>query len=148
MKRVAEHEVMGCLAGYTLLHDVSARDVQFKDNQITLGKGFDSFSPIGPWIVTRDEIPDPQNVALACYVNGEPRQVGNTSDQLFPIVTLIEFLTRTITLHPGDVVSTGTPAGVGAFRDPKLWLNPGDVCEIEAEGIGRLRNPVIAGWTT
>jgi 2-keto-4-pentenoate hydratase/2-oxohepta-3-ene-1,7-dioic acid hydratase in catechol pathway len=127
---------------------VSARDVQFKDNQITLGKGFDSFSPIGPCIVTRDEIPDSQNVALACYVNGEQRQAGNTSDQLFPVAVLIESLTRNITLDPGDVVSTGTPAGVGAFRNPQLWLQPGDVCEIEAAGIGRLRNPVVAGWKT
>jgi 2-keto-4-pentenoate hydratase/2-oxohepta-3-ene-1,7-dioic acid hydratase in catechol pathway len=147
-KRVARDSALDHVFGYTLLHDVSARDVQFKDSQITLGKGFDSFSPIGPCIVTKDEIPDPQNVALACYVNGEQRQAGNTSDQLFPVAVLIETLSRNITLNPGDVVSTGTPAGVGAFRNPKLWLQPGDVCEIEAARIGRLRNPVVAGWTT
>jgi 2,4-didehydro-3-deoxy-L-rhamnonate hydrolase len=145
-KRVARDRALDHVYGYTLLHDVSARDVQFKDSQITLGKGFDTFSPIGPCLVTKDELPDPQDVALACHVNGEQRQAGNTSDQIFPVATLVEALTRHITLFPGDVVSTGTPAGVGAFRNPKLWLKPGDVCEIEAAGIGRLRNPVVAGW--
>ena len=145
-KHVAREEALDCVFGYTLLHDVSARDVQFKDNQITLGKGFDTFCPIGPCIVTRDEIPDPQRVNLATYVNGEQRQQGNTADQLFPLATLIEFLTRIITLNPGDVVSTGTPAGVGAFRTPQVWLQPNEVCEIEGDVIGRLRNPVTAGW--
>lgn len=132
--------------GYTLLHDVSARDVQFKDAQITLGKGFDTFSPLGPWIVPKDDLPDPQQVALATYVSGEQRQRGNTSDQIFPLPDLLTFLTRYITLLPGDIVSTGTPAGVGAFRTPQVWLQPGDECVIEAAGIGRLRNPVVAGW--
>jgi 2-keto-4-pentenoate hydratase/2-oxohepta-3-ene-1,7-dioic acid hydratase in catechol pathway len=145
-RRLSPANALDHVLGYTLLHDVSARDVQFKDAQITLGKGFDSFSPLGPWIVTKDELPDPQNVALAAYVNGEQRQAGHTSDQLFPLADLLSFLTRFVTLLPGDVVSTGTPAGVGAFRKPPLWLQPGDDCVIEAEGIGRLHNPVVAGW--
>lgn len=145
-KHVARERALDCVFGYTLLHDVSARDIQFKDNQITLGKGVDTFCPIGPCIVTKEDIPDPQCVNLATYVNGEQRQRANTAEQLFPLATLIEFLTRIITLNPGDIVSTGTPAGVGAFRTPQVWLRPNDVCEIEADVIGRLRNPVVADW--
>lgn len=145
-KKVAAAGAMAHVFGYTLLHDVSARDIQFKDAQITLGKNPDGFAPLGPEIVTKDELPDPGNVRLATYVNGEQRQAGSTSEWLFPIPVLIEFLTRIITLEPGDVVSTGTPAGVGCFRRPELYLQPGDEVTIEAEGIGRLTNPVVAGW--
>ena len=142
MKQIAEHEVMGCLAGYTILHDVSARDVQFKDNQITLGKNFDTFCPLGPCIVTRDELPDPPHVKLRSYVNGTPMQDGSTADWVFPLPRLLSFLSHVMTLEPGDVVSTGTPAGVGVFRKPQIFLKAGDVVRLEIEGIGTLENPV------
>jgi 2-keto-4-pentenoate hydratase/2-oxohepta-3-ene-1,7-dioic acid hydratase in catechol pathway len=130
--------------GYTLLHDISARDVQFKDSQITLGKNFDTFAPMGPYIVTHEELPDPSNVALRSYVNGELRQNGSTRDWLFPLPRLLSFLSHRMTLEPGDVVSTGTPAGVGAFRKPPAYLQPGDVVAIEGDRLGRLENPIVA----
>jgi 2-keto-4-pentenoate hydratase/2-oxohepta-3-ene-1,7-dioic acid hydratase in catechol pathway len=136
----------GSVFGYTLLNDVSARDVQFRDNQITLGKGFDTFAPLGPCVVTADEIGDPQDIRLWCTVNGELRQSASTSQMLFPVRALLEYLSRHITLEPGDVVTTGTPAGVGTFRRPPLYLQPGDVTEIGADRIGVLRNPVEAKW--
>jgi 2,4-didehydro-3-deoxy-L-rhamnonate hydrolase len=142
MKQVPENEVMDCVAGYTILHDVSARDVQFKDNQITLGKNFDTFCPMGPCIVTRDELPDPPHVKLRSYLNGTLMQDGSTADWVFPLPRLLSFLSRGMTLEPGDVVSTGTPAGVGVFRKPQIFLEPGDVVRLEIEGIGVLENPV------
>lgn len=151
-KRVSAAEAMDYVFGYTLLHDVSARDIQFdwskrtQDTQIILGKNPDTFSPIGPEIVTKDELTDPDNVRLATYVNGEQKQDGSTANWLFPIPVLIEFLTQVVTLEPGDVVSTGTPAGIGFFKDPPEYLQPGDEVTIEGEGIGRLTNPVVAGW--
>lgn len=142
MKRTAESDVMDCIAGYTILHDVSARDVQFKDNQITLGKNFDTFCPLGPCIVTRDELPNPGNVKLRSFVNGKLMQDGSTVEWVFPLPKLLSFLSSIMTLEPGDVVSTGTPAGVGVFRKPQVFLKPGDVVRLEAEGIGVLENPV------
>jgi 2-keto-4-pentenoate hydratase/2-oxohepta-3-ene-1,7-dioic acid hydratase in catechol pathway len=142
MKRTRENEVVDCIAGYTILHDVSARDVQFKDNQITLGKNFDTFCPLGPCIVTRDELPDPPHVKLRSYVNNKLMQDGSTADWVFPLPRLLSFLSSVMTLEPGDVVSTGTPAGVGVFRKPQVFLNPGDVVRLEIEGIGTLENPV------
>lgn len=130
--------------GYTVVNDVSARDVQFRDNQITTGKGFDTFCPMGPAVARRDEIPDPGALRLANYVNGERRQDGTTADMLVDVPTLLQFISARITLHPGDVVSTGTPAGVGAFRRPPAYLRPGDEVAVEVEGIGRLVNPVVA----
>jgi 2-keto-4-pentenoate hydratase/2-oxohepta-3-ene-1,7-dioic acid hydratase in catechol pathway len=132
--------------GYTVLNDISARDVQFKDNQVTLGKGFDTFSPIGPCVVTADEIPDPQQLRVSTYVNGEVRQDEPTANMLFSAARLLEFVSRYITLEPGDIVTTGTPAGVGTFRTPPAFLAPGDVVEVRVDAIGRLRNPVQAGW--
>ena len=143
---VSAGNAMEHVFGYTLLNDVSARDVQFKDAQITLGKNPDGFCPLGPELVTADEIADPGNLRVASYVNGEQMQSASTSEWLFPIPILIEAITRLITLEPGDVVSTGTPAGVGCFRNPPVYLQPGDEVTIEAEGIGRLTNPVVAGW--
>jgi 2,4-diketo-3-deoxy-L-fuconate hydrolase len=151
-KNVAAADALDVVYGYTLLHDVSARAIQLdwtsrtQDSQITLGKNPDGFSPIGPAIVTKDEIPDPGNVRIATYVNGVQKQAGSTSDWIFSIPVLIEFLTRVVTLEPGDVVSTGTPSGIGYFRDPPEFLQPGDEVTIEADGIGRLTNPVVAGW--
>jgi 2-keto-4-pentenoate hydratase/2-oxohepta-3-ene-1,7-dioic acid hydratase in catechol pathway len=144
MKDTPEGEVMRCIAGYTILHDVSARDVQFKDNQITLGKNFDTFCPLGPCLVTRDEIPDPADLGLRSFVNGEIRQNGSNADWVFPLAKLLGFLSHVMTLEPGDVVSTGTPAGVGLFREPPAYLAPGDVVRLEIDGIGALENPVVA----
>ncbi len=144
MRRTQECDVMGCVAGYTILHDVSARDVQFKDNQITLGKNFDTFCPLGPCIVTTDELIDPANVKLRSLVNGRLMQDGSTSDWVFPLPVLLNRLSQVMTLEPGDVVSTGTPAGVGVFRQPPVFLKPGDAVRLEVEGIGVLENPVVA----
>lgn len=145
-RRVAAADALDHVFGYTILHDVSGRDVQFKDNQITLGKGFDSFCPLGPCVTLKDEIPDPQALILSTYLNGERVQHDSTSGQLFPVATLIEFLSRHITLEPGDVVSTGTPGGVGFFFKPQRFLRPGDTVTLEVDKIGRLSNPVVAGW--
>jgi 2-keto-4-pentenoate hydratase/2-oxohepta-3-ene-1,7-dioic acid hydratase in catechol pathway len=142
MKRTPENEVMDCIAGYTILHDVSARDVQFKDNQITLGKNFDTFCPLGPCLVTRDELPDPPHVRLRSFLNGKIMQDGSTADWVFSLPKLLSFLSHVMTLEPGDVVSTGTPAGVGVFRKPQIFLKPGDVVRVEIEGIGVIENPV------
>jgi 2-keto-4-pentenoate hydratase/2-oxohepta-3-ene-1,7-dioic acid hydratase in catechol pathway len=144
LRRAEEGEAMDAVAGYTILHDVSARDVQFKDNQITLGKNFDTFAPMGPCLVTVDEVPDPGNLRLRSSVNGKVLQDGSTRDWVFPLPRLLASLSAVMTLEPGDVVSTGTPAGVGVFRKPQVFLRPGDVVVLEIEGIGRLENPVVA----
>jgi 2-keto-4-pentenoate hydratase/2-oxohepta-3-ene-1,7-dioic acid hydratase in catechol pathway len=132
------------VAAYTILHDVSARDVQFKDSQITLGKNFDTFAPLGPCLVTPDEIPEPGNLRLRTLVNGRVLQESSTREWVFPLPILLATLSCHLTLEPGDVVSTGTPAGVGYFRKPQVFLQAGDVVALEVEGIGRLENPVIA----
>jgi 2,4-diketo-3-deoxy-L-fuconate hydrolase len=139
-------EALTAVFGYTLCNDVSARDVQFRDNQLTLGKGFDTFAPLGPCVVTVDEIDDPQDLRLWCTVNGDLRQDTSTSQMLFPVDELLAYVSRHVTLEPGDVITTGTPAGVAAFRQPPCYLQPGDVTEIGADRIGVLHNPVEAGW--
>ena len=144
MKHTPPKHVMEHVAGYTILHDVSARDVQFKDNQITLGKNFDTFCPLGPCIVTKDELPDPGKVRLRSLVNGQVMQDGTTADWVFPLPELLARLSDVMTLEPGDVVSTGTPAGVGVFKKPQVFLKPRDVVRLEIEGIGVLENPVVA----
>jgi 2,4-diketo-3-deoxy-L-fuconate hydrolase len=142
MTFVAEPEVMSHLFGYTILNDVSCREVQFKAQQITLGKNFDTFCPIGPCVVTADELTDPGRVRLRTYLNGELMQDGSTADWIFNLPKLLSFLSRVMTLEPGDVVSTGTPAGVGLFQHPPRFLQPGDRVRLEADGIGILENPV------
>jgi 2-keto-4-pentenoate hydratase/2-oxohepta-3-ene-1,7-dioic acid hydratase in catechol pathway len=141
--KAAEAEVMPAIFGYTLLNDISARDVQFKDNQITLGKNFAGFAPIGPCIVTADAVPRPDMVGLKTRLNGRTLQDGSTSDWLFPLPRLIAFLSHVMPLSPGDIVTTGTPAGVGVFRNPQVFMRAGDVVEIEAEGVGILRTPIV-----
>lgn len=137
-------EVMPAIFGYTLLNDISARDVQFKDNQITLGKNFAGFAPIGPCIVTSDEMTNPDSVRLLARLNGKVLQDGTTGDWLFSLPNLLSFLSQIMPLEPGDIVTTGTPAGVGVFQNPPVFMNAGDVIEIEAEGIGILRNTIVA----
>jgi len=143
--KAAEAEVMPAIFGYTLLNDISARDVQFKDSQITIGKNLAGYAPIGPCIVTADEMTRPDDVALRTRLNGRTLQDGSTSDWLFPLPRLLSFLSGFMPLEPGDIVTTGTPAGVGVFRNPQVFMQAGDVVEIEAEGIGVLRTPIVAG---
>ncbi len=144
LHRAREQDVMGAIFGYTLLNDVSARDVQFKDAQITLGKNFNGFAPIGPCITTADEMAEPGNVRVRSILNGKVMQDASTSEWLFPLPRLLSFLSNIMALEPGDIVTTGTPAGVGLFRDPQVFMKPGDVIAIEADGIGRLENRIVA----
>ena len=123
----AEDAVMDSIFGYSILHDVSARWMQFKEANEMLGKNFDTFAPLGPCIVTKDEIPDPSKLRLTLKLNGQTMQDGTNEDWCFPLPRLIAWLTQAITLNPGDVISTGTPAGVGLFRKPQVWLKPGDL---------------------
>lgn len=136
-------QVMEHVFGYTILNDVSARDVQFKPNGRMRGKNFDTFAPLGPCIVTRDEIPEPNALRLQTKVNDTVLQDGSTRDWVFPPEELLSYLSSIMTLEPGDVVSTGTPAGVGYFRQPQVFLRAGDVCVLEIEKIGTLSNPVV-----
>ena len=142
-RNVSEDKALDYVAGYTIANDVSARDVQFADEQWVRGKSFDTFCPIGPYLVTRDEIPDPHKLNIRCWVNGELRQDSNTDQMIFKVPEAIAFISKTCTLLPGDVICTGTPDGVGNFRKPPVFLKAGDLVEIEIEGLGRLSNPVV-----
>lgn len=144
--RIPEEGALDHVFGWTILHDVSARDVQFKDAQITLGKNPDTFSPLGPEIVTSDELGDWSTLQLSTTLNGRKLQDSATSEMLFTPARLLAFLTDLITLEPGDVVTTGSPAGVGFFRDPPVYLRPGDTVTVSVDRIGDLTNPVEAGW--
>jgi 2-keto-4-pentenoate hydratase/2-oxohepta-3-ene-1,7-dioic acid hydratase in catechol pathway len=130
--------------GYTILNDVSARDFQMATSQWMMGKTFDTFAPFGPAIVTADEIPDPHALDISLCINGEQLQHSNTSNLIFNVPTLIEYLSSVFTLEPGDIVSTGTPAGVGFSHKPPRWLRPGDHVIVKVEGLGELRNKVVA----
>ena len=130
--------------GYTMLNDVSARDYQLATSQWMMGKTFDTFAPMGPWLVTADEIADPHALDISLTLNGVQMQNSNTRNLIFRIPELIEFLSSVFTLEPGDVVSTGTPSGVGFARKPPVYLQPGDEVVVRVEGLGELRNPVIA----
>jgi 2-keto-4-pentenoate hydratase/2-oxohepta-3-ene-1,7-dioic acid hydratase in catechol pathway len=132
------------IAGYMPLNDVSAREWQFGDKQWVRGKSPDTFCPIGPHLTTRDEVPDPHVLAICSRVNGVTMQNSHTSKLIFDVPYLIEFISAAITLEPGDIIATGTPEGVGAFRKPPIFLKEGDVVEIEIEQLGLLRNPVVA----
>ncbi|MHB0868783.1 MAG: fumarylacetoacetate hydrolase family protein [Chloroflexota bacterium] len=140
---VSEEDAMEYVAGYTLMNDVSARDVQFGDGQWVRGKSFDSFAPMGPALVTRDEVADPHNLPIFLRLNGETMQSSSTGNLLFNIPQLISFLSQAITLEPGDVIATGTPPGVGMSRKPPVYLKDGDQVVVEVEGIGVLENPVV-----
>ncbi|WP_436930828.1 fumarylacetoacetate hydrolase family protein [Halosimplex halobium] len=140
---VDEDEVDDYVAGYTVLNDVSGRDAQMSDGQFFRGKSYDTFAPLGPTLVAGDEF-DPNAVDVELRVNGETKQSSNTEQFIFDIHELISYISADMTLEPGDVVTTGTPGGVGIFRDPPELLEPGDTCEAEIEGIGTLENPVVA----
>jgi len=142
MSRVPESEALDYVFGYTVGNDVSARDVQFGDGQWVRGKSLDTFCPLGPCVVSADEIPDPQDVRLTTRVNGETVQDASTAAMVFGVAELLSYCSRSFTLEPGDVLMTGTPWGCGEFMDPKRSLADGDVVEVEAAGIGVLRNPV------
>jgi len=130
--------------GYTILNDVSARDFQLATSQWMIGKTFDTFAPMGPAIVTADEIEDPHNLNISLTLNGQVMQNSNTRQLIFDVPKLIAHLSSVFTLEPGDVISTGTPAGVGFARKPPVYLKPGDEVVVEVEGLGQLMNPVVA----
>jgi len=141
-RNVSPKEAFDYVAGYTIVNDISARDVQFSDGQWVRGKSFDTFCPVGPYLVTPDEVGDPHQLAIRCRLNGQLVQDSNTSELIFKIPELIAFITKTSTLLPGDIISTGTPHGTGAFREPPIYLKPGDVVEVELDKLGILRNPI------
>ena len=143
-KRVAEEDALGAVFGYLVGNDVSARDAMKIDGQLDRAKSFDTFCPLGPWITTADEVPDPQKLEIRTRVNGEVRQDSSTAEMYFSTAYLIHFLARGMTFEPGDVIMTGTPHGVGFAMKPPRYLAAGDVVECEVEGLGRLRNRVVA----
>ena len=137
---VPEKEALKKVCGYTCGNDVSARDLQFGDKQWVRGKSLDTFAPIGPWLVTTDELKNPQNLAIRARLNGTLMQESNTANMIFPVAELVSYLSRHFTLFPGDLIMTGTPSGVGVFRDPPVFMADGDLIEIEIEKIGTLKN--------
>lgn len=141
-KDIEPENASDCIFGYTILHDVSARDIQFKDKQFTRGKSIDTFAPCGPWITTKDEIDDPQNLQIVTKVNGEIRQNSSSSKMVISIEKIISSLSKVMTLEAGDIISTGTPAGVAmSMKEPK-YLKSGDVVEISIENLGTIRNRI------
>jgi 2-keto-4-pentenoate hydratase/2-oxohepta-3-ene-1,7-dioic acid hydratase in catechol pathway len=144
VKNITPSEAMDCILGYTCANDVSARDWQIEKQkkQWARGKSFDTFCPLGPYLVTRDEIPDPQNLQIRTILNGNTVQNSNTSDMIFDIPAIVSDLSRSMTLMPGTVILTGTPEGVGFTRQPPVYLRDGDIVTIEIEKIGQLTNPV------
>ena len=141
-RRVSEAAALDHVEGYICLNDVTARDLQFGDGQWTRGKSLDTFCPVGPRLVPREEIEDPQALAIRCILNGEAMQDSSTAQMIFSVAEVIAYTSQVITLEPGDLIATGTPAGVGVFRDPKVLLKDGDEVSIEIEGLGTLTNPV------
>ena len=142
-RRISEEQAMSHVFGYTVLNDVSARDVQFRHKQYFRGKSVDGYCPMGPWIITADEIPDPQNLGLRLRVNGVTKQDDNTRNMIYSVSSIIALLSQGLTLEAGDIIATGTPSGVGFARKPPEYLKPGDIMETEIDGIGTLRNPVV-----
>jgi 2-keto-4-pentenoate hydratase/2-oxohepta-3-ene-1,7-dioic acid hydratase in catechol pathway len=143
-KRIPRERAYDHVLGYTNVNDVSARDLQFADKQWQRGKSCDTFAPMGPSIVTTDEIRDPHALRIRLRLNGTTMQDSSTAQLIFGVDALVAFLSETVTLEPGDVVATGTPAGVGFARTPPVYLKPGDIMEVEVEGLGILSNPVLA----
>jgi 2-keto-4-pentenoate hydratase/2-oxohepta-3-ene-1,7-dioic acid hydratase in catechol pathway len=142
VKGVSPENALDVVAGYVCVNDVSARDLQFADGQWVRGKSPDTFCPVGPRLVPRDEIRDPQNLRIRAILNGETLQDSTTANMVFGVAEIVSFASQAITLEPGDLIATGTPAGVGAFRKPPVFMRPRDEITIEIEGIGALTNPV------
>lgn len=142
-RHVPAERALEVIGGYTICNDVTVRDWQFKAPTMTLGKSFDTHGPTGPWVVTPDEIPDPQDLRIHTWLNGELMQDASTAGMIFDCARQIETLTTAFTLEPGDIVSTGTPAGVGIARQPWVLMKPGDVVKVEIDRIGTLENPVV-----
>ena len=139
--RVSVDDALDFVRGYVVANDVSARDIQFSDGQWVRGKSLDTFLPVGD-LVPASEVPDPQALPIRAVLNGETMQSSNTSNMIFGVAEVVAFVSQAITLEPGDLIITGTPAGVGAFRSPPVWLQPGDEITIEIEGVGSITNPV------
>ena len=144
VKGVSEENALQAVRGYLCLNDVSARDFQFGDGQWTRGKSPDTFCPVGPRLVPRDDVPDPQALRIRCLLNGEAMQDSTTANMIFSVAEVIAYASATSTLEPGDLIATGTPAGVGVFRRPPRLLRDGDEVTIEIEGLGALTNPVLS----
>ncbi len=144
-KYVSEEGALNFVAGYCVVHDVSEREFQIeRSGQWTKGKSCDTFGPIGPWLVTKDEVPDPQNLRLWLEVDGDRRQDGSTKTMVFGVKKLVSYLSQFMTLHPGDIISTGTPSGVGMSRKPPVFLQPGQTVRLCVEGLGEQRQRVVA----
>lgn len=142
-RNVAEENALDYVAGYTIVNDITYRDIQRRTLQWLQGKTVDGSAPMGPWLVTSDELPDPSNLEIVLTVNGEERQRSNTKNLVFTVPKLVAFLSELMTLEPGDIVLTGTPGGVGVARDPQVFLKDGDIVKIEVENIGTLKNKVV-----
>lgn len=142
MRNVPAGQALEYIFGYTVANDVSARDAQLDDGQWVRGKSFDTFCPLGPVVVTADEIPDPQQLQVSAWLNDELVQQASTSSMIFSVAELLAYCSRNFTLEPGDLILTGTPSGVGMARTPQQWLRPGDILHTRIEGIGTLSNPV------
>ena len=138
---VSVDDALSFVEGYVVANDVSGRDLQFSDGQWVRGKSLDTFLPVGE-LVPAGDVPDPQVLPIRAVLNGETMQDSNTSNMIFSVAEVVAFVSQAITLEPGDLIITGTPAGVGAFRDPPVWLKPGDEITIEIEGVGSISNPV------
>ena len=143
-KNVSEQDALNFVLGYCNTNDLSARDLQMRTSQWLLGKTLDQFSPIGPYLVTADEVPDPQALDIRCWVNGDLRQNSSTADMIFSVAYLVRYISQYMTLEPGDVISTGTPEGVVLGMKEKQWLKPGDEVTVEIAGLGRLTNTMVA----
>ena len=142
-RNVSEAEALDCVFGYCNMNDLSERDLQMRSGQWLLGKSLDKFLPIGPYVVTADEIPDPQNLSVKGWMNGELRQDSNTGDMIFSVAEVIAYASKVMTLSPGDIISTGTPEGVILGMDPRVWMQPGDKYVVEVEGLGKLSNRMV-----
>jgi 2-keto-4-pentenoate hydratase/2-oxohepta-3-ene-1,7-dioic acid hydratase in catechol pathway len=143
-RNVSQEEALDYVLGYCTANDVSVRDLQTRTSQWLLGKTLDNFLPIGPWLVTADEVGDPQSLRIRCWVNGDLRQDSTTGDMIFSVAEIISYLSRYFSLEPGDVIITGTPEGVAMGREDKPWLRPGDEVKVEVERLGHLSNTMIA----
>lgn len=143
-KNIREEDALAHVFGYTVLNDVSARDIQFRHKQYFRGKSLDGFCPMGPWIVTADEIPDPQQLPIRLKINGVIKQESNTNQMIYSVAQIIALLSSGMTLEPGDIIATGTPSGVGFARKPPEFLHAGDIMETEIDGIGLMRNTIVS----